>query len=77
MNILNKIESFEYDKNRHQQFGVKSAIIWGNSKDTNGCFPILYISKPKHISQEDYELLLDSIDIQFIIKGRKDGKDNQ
>ena len=66
MNILDKIKSFEYDKNKNKQFGVKSAIIWGHSNEHNGCFPLLYISKPKHISQEDYEVLLDSLRIEMV-----------
>ena len=63
MNILERIKSFEYDKNRQKIFGIKSAIVWGYSNETNGCYPILYISKPKSISQEDFELLLDKIEI--------------
>lgn len=63
MNILESIRSYEYDKNKTKVFGIKSAIIWGHSKSSNGSFPMLYISKPKNISQEDFELLLDSIDI--------------
>lgn len=63
MDILKKIRSFEYDKNRKTIFGIKSAIVWGHSKDTNGSFPMLYISKPKNISQADFELLLDKLDI--------------
>lgn len=62
-NILDGIHSFEYDKNREHIFGVKSAIIWGYSNQTNGVFPMLYISKPKHVSQEDYELLLNKLEI--------------
>ncbi len=65
MTILDKIKSFEFDKNRNAIFGIKSGIVWGHSKDTNGIFPILYISKPKSISQEDFELLLDKIDISI------------
>ena len=66
MSILDKIKAFEYDKNRNKQFGVKSAIIWGYSNERNGIFPLLYISKPKHISQEDYEVLLDSLRIEMV-----------
>lgn len=66
MNILDRMRSFEYDKNRDRIFGIESAIVWCNSKDDNGAvFPILYISKSKHISQEDYELLLDNIEIRI------------
>ena len=64
--ILDQIKSFEYDKNRKKLFGIKSAIIWGHSNRTNSIFPMLYISKPKHISQEDYELLLDKLQISIL-----------
>lgn len=63
--ILDGIRSFEFDKNRKAIFGIKSGIIWGHSNKTNGSFPILYISKPKGISQEDFELLLDKLDISI------------
>jgi len=66
MNILDKIKSFEYDKNRDAKFGIKSAIIWGNSNQTNGIFPMLYISKPKGISQTDFELLLEKLEITIL-----------
>ena len=65
MSILDKIKSFEYDKNRNAIFGIKSAIIWGNMKDKNEMTPILYISKPKSISQEDFEIILDKLNIQI------------
>ena len=65
MNILDKISSFEYDKNRTNIFGIKSGIVWGNSKSTNGQFPLLYISKPKNISKEDFDVLLDKINIEI------------
>jgi len=66
MSIFDDISSFEFDKNRKQLFGIKSGIVWGHSKNTNGIFPMLYISKPQYISQEDFELLLNSIDINFL-----------
>jgi len=63
MNILERIRSFEFDKNRNKIFGIKSGIVWGHSNKTNSTFPLLYISKPKSVSQEDFELLLDKIEI--------------
>lgn len=30
MSIFNKIKSFEFDKNKKNVFGIKSAIIWGH-----------------------------------------------
>jgi hypothetical protein len=66
MSILDDIKSFEYISNLKHQFGIKSGIVWGNSKHSNSCYPILYISKPKNISQEDYEILLNSLRIEFV-----------
>lgn len=65
MNILNKIKSIEFDKNRSQLFGIKSGILWGHSNEENSIFPLLYISKPKHLSQGDYELLLERLEISI------------
>ncbi len=65
MNILDSIRSFEFDKNRKKIFGIKSGIVWGHSNKTNGSFPMLYISKPKSVSQEDFELLLEKLDISI------------
>ena len=67
-NILSTIRSFEFDKNKNKVFGIKSGIVWGHSKNSNSTFPLLYISKPKHITNEDFEVLLNSINIEFIIK---------
>jgi hypothetical protein len=63
--ILDRIRSFEFDKNRKAIFGIKSGIVWGHSNKINGSFPMLYISKPKGINQEDFELLLDKLDISI------------
>ena len=63
MSILDTIKSFEFDTNRNKIFGIKSGIVWGRSNKIHGSFPMLYISKPKHISQEDFELLLSKLDI--------------
>lgn len=71
MNIFESIRSFSFDKNEKHVFGIKSGIVWGHSKTTNSSSPLLYISKPKSISQEQFEELLDSIDIQFITKHTK------
>ena len=68
MSIFDKLKSFEFDRNKNRNFGRKCGIIWGNSKEGNFMFPLLYISKPKHVSEEEYKELLDSIDIQFIKK---------
>lgn len=65
MTIIDKIRSIGYDKNRTKIFGLKSAILWGHFKDSNGSMPLLYISKPKYITQEEYEDLLDRLEINL------------
>lgn len=70
MNILDTIRSFEYDKNKNKVFGIKSAIVWGHSNKTNSSFPLFYISKPKGISQEDFDAVLDAIEINLIVKSK-------
>ena len=68
MNIFDRIRSFEFDRNETHIYGIKSGIVWGHSKETNSCSPILYISKPKGVSQEDFELLLDCLELKFLKK---------
>ena len=65
--IFDDIKSFEIDRNQDKKFGIKSGIVWGHSADNNGIFPIMYLSKPKGISQEDFDLLLAQININFRI----------
>ena len=66
MSIWNKLKSFSFDKNEEKIFGIKSAIIWGQSSEENAEYPLLYISKPKGIPEEEYKELLNCIEIQFI-----------
>ena len=65
MSILKEIKAYEYDRNKRKEFGIKSGIVWGHSNKVNAVFPLLYISKPKGISQQDFEILLDRLDITF------------
>ena len=68
MNIIENLRSIEYDKNEDNKFNIKSGIVWGHSKITNGCYPILYISKPKHLSREDFKYLLDHLKLSFRVE---------
>lgn len=63
MSISDGIRSFEFDRNKKRVFGIKSAIVWGHSKDCNESSPLFYISRPKHVSQEDFDFILDHLDI--------------
>lgn len=61
--ILDKIGYYEFDRNRSHIFGIKSAIVWGH--EFGRSFPLLYISKPKSVSQEDFEAMLERLEITF------------
>jgi hypothetical protein len=63
--MLDNLRSFEFDRNKKRIFGIKSAIVWGHSKTSNSSSPLLYISKPKHVSQEDFDFILDHLDLTF------------
>ena len=66
--IFEKIKSFSFDINESKIFGIKSGIVWGHSnKSDNGLFPLLYISKPRHLSESDFQTLLSNINISFNI----------
>lgn len=61
--ILDDIKAFEFDKNKDHKYGLKSAIIWGYAKSVNSCSPLLYISKPKALTEEEFNDLLDRLNI--------------
>jgi len=63
--IFDEISGIEIDPNLQHKYGLVSGIVWGNSIKVNGTYPIMYLTKPKHVSQHDYEAMLDSIKITF------------
>lgn len=65
MNILDKIRAIEFDKNKRKIFGIKSAIVWAYSNEDGKVYPLLYISKPKHLSKEDFDVVLDNLEIKI------------
>lgn len=67
MSILKTIRSIEFDKNKKKIFGIKSAILWGHSNKSNSCSPLIYITKPKHVTQEDFDEILEKLDININI----------
>lgn len=65
MSILNDLKSIELDKNKRKVFGIKSGILWGHSNKTNGSYPLFYILKPKHMTQEDFDIILDHLEVKL------------
>ena len=63
--IIDGAKHFAFDKNENKMFGVKSGILWRYSKEKNSCSPALYFSKPKHVSQEDFEEILSRLRVSF------------
>lgn len=61
--VLNQIKGISFDPNKEHNYGIKSGILWGLEE---GCmYPLAYIMKPKNISQEDFDLLLQHIRIIY------------
>jgi len=65
MSIFDKLKSFSLCRNENKEYR-KSAIVYGNLKNTNSSYAILYITKPKNISEEEYRELIDALEINFV-----------
>ena len=53
---VNDLDSFEFSRNGFLPH-VKSPIIWGNIK--SGAFPLCYLTKPKSLSDDEWNNFLD------------------
>lgn len=60
---LTGITSYEVDSNENGISGIKSAVIWGHTK--NGSFPLLYLTKPKSMDDETYRTLIKCLHIEI------------
>ena len=61
------MSQYEFDSNKDHIFGIKSAILWKYGE--KGLSPVLYLRKPKHVSQEEYDELIQNM--QIYIKREK------
>lgn len=67
MAILEELRSCEFDKNEKRLFGIKSPIMWGHSKRSNGTYPLFYIRKPKGITQEDFDDIINHLEFTIYL----------
>ena len=58
-----QFEKYVFDKNRDSSFNLKSAIMWEFDYETKMYHPLFYVSKPREVSEEDFNRTLDMIDI--------------
>lgn len=69
--FLEKFSDFYLDKSKEQRaenfktFGIKSGVAWGKLKDKNAQVPIFYIKKPKSITEQEFQEILNSLQISF------------
>jgi hypothetical protein len=63
--MIEELKSFSVTR-EVGKFGRKSGIVWGNKGNSES--PIMYLSKPKWVSDEDFAELLNCIQIKFIKK---------
>lgn len=71
VSVFNKISSFfiERDiKTMQKKFQRKSGIVFAKRRQSGAFFPIMYLSKPKWVTEDEFQELLNAIDIQFIKK---------
>jgi hypothetical protein len=68
MTIIDRIKSFEFDRNRNNVFGIKAAIVWARTEEGFTLYPLLYISKPRWITQKDYDDILDRLQLSISIE---------
>ena len=71
MSIFDKLSSFFIERNlktARKTFRRKSGIIFAMREGTGTFYPIMYLSKPKGVTEEEFQELLNHIDIQFIKK---------
>ena len=61
-NIFEKYKGFEITWDT-SVFRVKNPVIFGYRQDVNAINPIMYLTKPKHISKEEFKLFLEQMTI--------------
>ncbi len=55
-------------KSREQNkklFRTSNGILWADQNGRNQYYPILYLKKPKYLSEEEFQKLLDKLEITF------------
>lgn len=57
-----KFLKLELEKNKDKVFGARSAILWGYTEATTA-YAIVYLKKPKYMSEEEFEDILDGLEI--------------
>lgn len=62
--MITDFEEFTLDAKDIHQLGYKCAVVWGHKKAS--MIPVMYIRKPKHISQEEFDNMMKHIEIKFI-----------
>lgn len=61
--MITDIESFTLDTKDIHRLGYKCAVVWGHKGASMQ--PVMYIRKPKHISQDDFDNMMKHIEIKF------------
>lgn len=63
--IFDGLKYIEFDSNRNKQYGIKSAIVWGNYGQS--IKPLVYVSKPRFMTEHDFERLLKRMDVNIYL----------
>lgn len=58
-----KILKLELEKNKDKNFRSRSAILWVYTEDTTAY--AIYLNKPKYMSYEEFDDILDKLEIKI------------
>jgi hypothetical protein len=55
-----KLRAYSVTKRGEDDF-VKSAVVYGHLLERNASFPLMYLQKPKHITDEQFDKLVEGV----------------
>jgi hypothetical protein len=69
--LIENIKSLVLDKSKELRehnkkiFRTSNGVLWADQIGDPRYYPILYLKKPKHLSEEEFQKLLDKLEITF------------
>ncbi len=69
--LIGNIKSLILEKSKESRehnkkiFRTSNGILWADQNGRNQYYPILYLKKPKYLSEEEFQKLLDKLEITF------------
>lgn len=58
---IKDLDSFEVDRTKSV---LKSVVVWGHKGSVIS--PLFYIQKPKHLTEEEFNYIMDKVEINIV-----------